>query len=230
VIWAATTLNQLGEAGGPLDRLVPRERRHDLLEQAAAAMQRLLAAEPATGQPSLRLQLAGAWTALGRWQEALEQLDSAVTDPRAGRSVLLQRRVAELLEKLARTQPDATLARQLFRNAVMGRSAGRASAWGWGGLANRISRQAFSGEGEEARQLRTLYFEARYRLASCRLAWASHEADAATARRLLQQAVAELEIESRLHPDLGGKDFQYRFEQLREAISQELAGLTGDDS
>jgi hypothetical protein len=230
MIWAATTLKQLGEAGGPLDQLVPRERRHDLLEQAAAAMQQLVAAEPATGQPSLRLQLAGVWTALGRWREALDQLDRVVTDPQAARSVLQQRKVAELLEALARTQPDAALARQLFRSAVMGRSVGRASAWGWGGLASRISRQAFSSEDEEARQLKALYFEARYRLASCRLAWANLEVDATAARRQLQQAAAELEIESRLHPDLGGKDFQHRFEQLREAISQELASPAGDDS
>lgn len=230
MFWAATTLKQLGEAVGPLDQVVPRERRRDLLEQAAVAMQQLLATEPITSQPSLRLQLAGVWTALGRWQEALEQLDRVVTDARAGRSVLSQRKAAELLEELARTQPDAALARQLFRSAVMGRSVGQASVWGWGGLASRISRQAFSSEDEEARQLKALYFEARYRLASCRLAWANLEVDATAARRQLQQAAAELEIESRLHPDLGGEEFQHRFEQLHQAISQELAGPAGDDS
>lgn len=230
MVWAAATLKQLGEAGGSLDRVVPRERRPELLERAADAMQRLLAAEPAAGQASLRLQLAGVWMALGRWQEALEQIDRVVTDPRAGRSVLLQRKLAELLEELARTQPDPAVARQLFRNAVVGRSVGQASAWGWGGLASRISRQAFASEDDEAHQLRTLYFEARYRLASCRLAWANCESDVVAERRQLQQAAAELEIESRLHPDLGGKDFRQRFEQLRDAISQALAGPTGDDS
>lgn len=229
-LWAAATLKRLGEAEGALEQLVPRDRRRDLLEQAAAATQRLLAAEPAAGRPPLRLQLAELWTAVGRWQAAVAELDLVVADPRAGRSILVQREVADLLESLARNQPDPAAARQLFRAAVAGRTVGSASAWGWGGLASRISRRAFAGDDAEARQLRRLYFEARHRLAGCRLAWARREADAATARRQLQQAAAELEIEARLHPDLGGKEFQQRFEQLREEIRQALSGPPGDDA
>jgi len=222
--WAAATLARLGQAEGALDGVVPRLLRSELLERAAGATERLLATSVSPDQTRLRLQLAELWMAVGRWQEALEQIDLVVTDPRAGRSVLVQWRAAELLEAIAREQPDPAEACRRFRDAAVG----RAAAWGWGGLATRISRQAFASNDDEALQFRRLYFEARYRLAGCRLAWARQEADAAARRRQIRQAAAEIEIEARLHPELGGEDFQQRFEQLRAAVSQELQEPSGD--
>lgn len=223
-IWAAATLARLGQAEGTLDGVVPRPLRRELLERAAGATERLLATSGGPEQTALRLQLARLWTAVGRWQEALEQIDLVVRDPRAGRLVLVQREVAELLEAIAREQPDAAEACRRFQDAAVGRGA----AWGWGGLAARISRQAFAGNDDENLQFRRLYFEARYRLAGCRLAWARREADAAARRRQFRQAAAEIEIEARLHPTLGGEDFRQRFEQLRAALSQELQEPLGD--
>ena len=103
----------------------------------------------------------------------------------------------------------------------------RAVVWGWGGLASRISNRAFGGSDPSARDLQHDYFKARLRLAGCRLAWAEREADPARRRRLLEQAGAELDIEARLHPTLGGEALRVAFEQMKALIQEELAALKG---
>lgn len=232
--WAAVTLRQLGAESGTLQPFVSRDRRQNLLRLAAAATERLLADATGGQQTALRQQLVEVWAELGRWDEALEQVEQVLTDTTASRSVAVQRQAAAVLEASARRTADASRACQRFREAAIGRtttaSAGTAVVWGWGGLASRISNRAFGGSDPSARELQHDYFEARLRLAGCRLAWAEREADPARRRRLLEQAVAELEIEARLHPTLGGEALRAEFEQMKALIQQELAALKGAES
>ena len=69
--------------------------------------------------------------------------------------------------------------------------------------------------------MRGVYFEARYRLASRRLAWAQKEVDTAIKTRLLKEAEADIKLEAQLHPALGGDESKKRFDALKETIQQE---------
>ena len=219
--WAAAVLEELGRGSGPLGSRVPPAKRRDFLSRAAVATERQLAAADQSRRPALWLRLASLRTAAGRPREAVALLEQVVSDSQAGRSVLSQREVARQLEEAAGSESDRAAACQLFRAAAIGRQAAAGAIWGWGGLAGRISKRAFGDDDDEALRLRELYFEARLRLASCRLAWADREADAATRRKLLRQAAAELAIEARLHPELGGPEYRQRFAELRRAIDRE---------
>ena len=74
--------------------------------------------------------------------------------------------------------------------------------------------------------MRGVYFEARYRLASCRLAWAQKEVDTAIKTRLLKEAEADIKLEAQLHPALGGDESKKRFDALKETIQQESVKIT----
>ncbi len=229
--WTAVTLSQLGSSTGPFASLVPRDARVGFLRQAVTVTEQLLD-DPAGGQQTaLRLQLVNVLAELKEWEAALAQIDEVLLDQDAARSVAVQQQVAELLEASARQTTDAELARQRFREAAVGWrkvvSGGTAVAWGWGGLASRVSNRAFGGEDQIARGLRQVYFQARLRLAACRLAWARRETDLNERRRRLEQAAGDIKIESQLHPALGGATLQVEFKSLLDDIEEELSRLSG---
>ena len=231
VVWAAVTLRQLGSSTGPLHRIIPRESRQIFLEQAVQVTMRLLPDAADQQQTALRLQLAVVLAELQKWEESLVQISQVLVDEEGARSVMVQRQAAELLEAAGHQTTDAVLARQRFQEAAVGRKRslpeGTAVFWGWGGLASRLSNRAFGSDDEAAHRLRKIYFEARLHLAGCRLAWAGREATSDARRKRLQQAAADIKIEARLHPELGGDELRPKFEMLMGEIEKELSKLTG---
>ena len=91
-------------------------------------------------------------------------------------------------------------------------------SWGWGGIANKIQRQAFSSSDEKAMKARGQFFAARLNVAKARLARAGHSQDR---DKLLQMAENDIAITYKLYPDLGGESSRRQFDKLLRQVQKE---------
>ena len=112
--------------------------------------------------------------------------------------------------------------REKLRAASGGRTAGSSVAWGWGGIANRLSKQAFGGEDARAMKAREQFFEARLNVATCLLKRALLSSKSPSEKQeLLTKAAESIEVTRKLYPELGGAAFQQRFDRLQKDIQKE---------
>jgi hypothetical protein len=142
---------------------------------------------------------------------------------------MLQQYAADLFQTAALDSQSLEQAREYFRAAIVGSrvmvDVGESIVWGWGSLASRVSKAAFGSRGGVADKMQNVYFEARYRLAACRLAWARKEVDTSIKTLLLTEAEADIKIEAQLHPGLGSDASREKFETLLDAIQQEFVTI-----
>jgi hypothetical protein len=92
--------------------------------------------------------------------------------------------------------------------------------WGWGGIANKLSKQV--GTGGRADEL---FYDARLNIARCmldRAQLAGKPDDKKT--ELLAQAKKAIAVTRKLYPSLGGESTEKRFEKLLKDI-QKAQGL-----
>lgn len=234
-IWVATTYFTLGSGTGT-GAVVPKPKAEQYLDQSAAAFGRLLArqddpqaaaaerADIASFEPSIRLKIAGIHRARGRWDEAQEQMDWLLADSRRQNSLDVQLQAADLLEaagKAAAAAGDSSRADTLLREAAAGRTAPPIVAWGWSGIATRLSRQAFAGVDDKAAKAREMFFDARLHVADTLLARARLGGSGPDREKRLDAAKTAIAMTRKLYPDLGGDAFQHRFEKLLKAIQRE---------
>ena len=230
--WVAVTLGRLGFPGDGLVASVPEGKKKSFLTQDALAIEGILshAKLPQLAKTSWRRELVAVRSNLGQWDEAVEQMRVILADPQNNRSPMLQQYAADLFQEAAQDSQSLEQARGYFREAIVGSRVmvgdGESIVWGWGSLASRVSKSAFSSRGAVADKMRDIYFEARYRLADCRLAWAQKEGDTSIKIRLLKEAEADIKIETQLHPGLGGDTLRERFEALLDAIQQEFVTIS----
>lgn len=227
-VWVASTYTTLGSGVGT-GSLVPAADAARYLDAASAAFEGLLAraSEPdvAKFEPALRLKMAEIHGARGRWNEADEQIAWLLSDKRRQNTPDLQMQAAAILqaagERLATSDP--ALAEEKLRQAAVGRTSGESVVWGWGGIANRLSRQAFAADDARSLKAREQFFEARLNLAAClfRRALLTGK-DPSAKQELLTKAADSIEVTRRLYPDLGGKVFEERFERLLGDIKKQL--------
>ena len=229
--WVAFTSGRLGLPGDGLGPIIPNEKRKSFLAQAAVTIEEILshAALPQSAKTSWRRELVVARSNLGQWDEALEQMRVILVDQQNNRSPILQQYAAELFQEAAQDSQSLEQAREYFRAAIVGSrvtvDVGESIVWGWGSLASRVSKAAFGSRGGVADKMQNVYFEARYRLAACRLAWARKEVDTSIKTRLLKEAEADIKIEAQLHPGLGSDASREKFETLLDAIQQEFVTI-----
>jgi len=226
-IWVASTYLTLGSGSGT-GSIVPPAEAAKYLDRASAVFGDLLArvAEPevAKFEPALRLKTAEIHSQRGRYAEAEKEIDWLLADKRRQNTPDLQVQAARMLqaagERLATADPEA--ADEKFRQATVGRKAGESVVWGWGGIANRLAKQAVGGEGERAAKSREQFFEARLNIAACllRRATLGNKQDA-DKNAQLDKAAASIDATRRLYPDLGGKASAERFERLEKQIQKE---------
>ena len=225
--WVAITLSRLGLPGDGLVSHVPEKKRKSFLLQASATIEKILSHGelPQSAMTSWRRELVAVRSNLGQWEEAVEQMRVILADQQNNRSPVLQQYAADLFQKAAQNSQSLEQARAYFRSAIVGSrvmlEVGESVVWGWGSLASRVSKAAFGSREGVADKMQEIYFESRFRLAACRLAWAQKEVDAAIKTRLLKEAEADIKIEAQLHPSLGGDVLKERFEALLEVIQQE---------
>jgi len=228
-MWVATTYLSLGSGGMPgveggAGAVVPKAKASAYLARAAEVYEGLLARagdaaggdEIARFVPSIRLKLASVYRELGRWNESLGHLDWILSDPKRQNSLEAQQQAAEILQAIGEQSTDEALATRSLREAIAGRKSGGGVAWGWGGIANRLARQAAD---PKAVDVRAKFFAARLNVVRCRLALlAKSPQDRA---KLLQMAQNDVAITYRLYPDLGGDSFRSQFDSLLKQIQRE---------
>jgi len=219
-MWVGNTYLSLGAGGGASG--VGRERAAGFLDKAVKSFEGVLATggdEVARFEPSIRLRLAGAYRELGRFDEALTHLDWVLSDPKRQNALDVQLQAAELLQAAGEKAADKARAETFLRESIVGRTAGKSVAWGWGGIASKLSRQAFASEDPRALEARDRFFDARYRVAAARLLQAGRS-DSQRAK-LLEMAFNDVAITYKLYPGLGGEASRARFDKLLREIQKE---------
>jgi len=229
-MWVATTYLSLGSGTGS-GSVVPKAKASAYLGRAAEVLQGLLAradAAPAEGGPAeggeeltrfvpaIRMKLAGVNRELGRWDEALAQIDWILSDPRRQNALDVQVQAAETLQAAGERSADAAAGARWLREAIAGRKSGGGVAWGWGGIANRLARQAAD---PRATDVRAKFFDARLAVVRCRLALLDKPGQ--DKAKLLQMAANDVAITYRLYPDLGGDAFRAQFDAVLRRIQKE---------
>jgi len=229
-MWVATTYLSLGSGSGS-GSVVPPAKASAYLARAAQVYEKLLASsgaappgsadEIARFVPSIRLKLASVYRELGRWDEALGHVDWILSDPKRQNSLDAQIQAAELLQAAGEKATDGAASARFLREAIAGRKSQGGVAWGWGGIANRLARQAADPKAVDAR---AKFFAARLNVVRCRLdLLAKPGQDRA---KLLQMAFNDVAVTYRLYPDLGGDSFRAQFDALLKQIQKER-GETG---
>ena len=219
-MWVATTYLSLGSGAGA-GSVVPKAKADGYLAKAADTYKRLLdkgGEEIAKFEPAIRLKVANVYRELGRWDEAQEQIDWILSDPKRQNSLDAQIQAAELLQTAGEKSADKAKAEQYLKEAIVGRKSGSSVAWGWGGIANKLARQAFAGSDEKALEARGKFFAARLNVAKCRLKRA--EMAAQDREKLLTMAFNDVAITFKLYPELGGKGMEKQFDKLLKEIEK----------
>lgn len=223
-MWVATTYMSLGSGKGT-GAVVPKNKAQGYLDQAATVYASLLkkgGEEIAKYEPSIRLRMAGIFRERGKFEQAQEQIDWILADPKRQNSLDAQVQAAELLQFAGAQSAaaDATKADALLREAVVGRKAGASVIWGWGGIANKLSKQV--GGGGKADEL---FYDARMNIAKCMLDRAQLPGKPADKKtELLTSATKAIAVTRKLYPALGGESTEKRFEKLLKDI-QKAQGL-----
>jgi hypothetical protein len=232
-MWVATTYLSLGSGAGT-GSVVPKAKAEGYLAKAAAAYEALLKKggdEIAKFEPSIRLKLANVYRELGRWDEAQGHVDWILSDPKRQNSLDAQIQAAELLQAAGEKSADKSKAEQYLKEAIVGRKSGGGIVWGWGGIANKLARQAFAGSDEKSIDIQKKFFNARYNVARCRLERA--QASTQDREKLLEMAFNDISITYKLYPELGGPATYKQFDKLLKEIEKQrgapapkgLAGL-----
>jgi hypothetical protein len=237
--WIATTYLSLG-SGKDMGKVVPKEKAEQYLDRAAAVYAGLLKKkddqatpkaerdEIANFEPSIRLRMANIFKARGKWDEALEQIDWILKDPKRQNSLDTQVQAAELLQaagvKAVGDNPGR--AEELLKAAIVGRKDAGSVIWGWNGLANKLARQAFAGTDEKSLRSRTLFFESRLAVTACLFDRAKlpgrpkEETD-----ELLGKAATAISMTRKLYPDLGGDAMAARYEKVLKDIQKKQGSV-----
>lgn len=226
-MWVATTYLSLGSGSGS-GTVVPRAKASGYLARAAEVYEGLLkrsvgsagltdgANEIARFVPSIRLKLASVYRELGRWDEALGHVDWILSDAKRQNSLDAQIQAAEILQSAGEKATDGAAAAGFLREAIAGRKSQGGVAWGWGGIANRLARQAADPKAIDAR---AKFFSARLNVVRCRLALLAKPGQ--DRAKLLQMAFNDVAVTYRLYPDLGGDAFRAQFDALLKQIQKE---------
>jgi hypothetical protein len=151
-----------------------------------------------------------------QWEQAQEQLDWILKDPKRQSSLETQVQAAELLQAAGQAAAAAGDAKAdtLLREAVIGRQAG--GVWGWGGIAKKLAKQVGTvGRADE------LFFQARWNVCKC-LADRAVLKDKSKEKKDEELAKAKdaLLITRKLFPELGGDASRKRFEALYKDIQK----------
>ena len=220
-MWVATTYLSLGSGSGT-GSVVPKDLAEGYLAKAAEVYEKLLkkgGEEIAKFEPSIRLKMANVYRELGKWDDAQGHIDWLLSDAKRQNSLDTQIQAAELLQAAGEKSSDKAKAEQYFKQAIVGRKDGGSVIWGWGGISNKLARQAFAGSDEKSLDARAKFFTARLNVAKCRLARAG--VSEAEREKLLQMASNDIAITYKLYPELGGPAMYKQFDKLLKEIEKE---------
>lgn len=232
-MWVASTFLTLGSGEGT-GKVVSKEKAGAYLTKAAQVYEKLLAKggdEITKFESAIRLKMANIYRERGKWDEALGHLDWILGDPSRQNLLDVQIQAAQLLQAAGEKSDDKAQAADYLKQAIAGRKNGTSVMWGWGGLSNKLVRQAFSGNDEKALKTQAQFFEARYNVARCRFERA--ELPDQEKAKLLEMTFNDIAITYKLYPGLGGEAMKKRFDkllrQVQTARGEEAKGLQAID-
>jgi hypothetical protein len=220
-MWVATTYLSLGSGEGT-GAIVPKDKAQSYLDRAAAVYGALLKKggdEISKFEPSIRLKMATIFRERQKWPEAQEQIDWILADAKRQNSLDTQVQAADLLQSAGQSiaAQDPAKADGMIREATVGRKTGGAVIWGWGGIANKLSRQV-GGGGKADDQ----FYEARLNIAKCMLARAILPGKPPEKKEeLLREAKKSIAVTRKLYPALGGESVEKKFEKLLKDIQKQ---------
>lgn len=223
-MWVASTFLTLGSGEGT-GKVVSKEKAGTYLAKAAEVYEKLLAKggdEIAKFEAAIRLKMANIYRERGKWDEALGHFDWILGDPSRQNLLDVQIQAAQLLQTAGEKADDKSQAAEYLKQAIAGRKSGGSVMWGWGGLSNKLVRQAFSGNDEKALKAQAQFFDARLNVARCRFERA--ELPGQDKDKLLEMAFNDVAITYKLYPGLGGDAMKKRFDKLLRQIQQARGG------
>jgi hypothetical protein len=235
-IWVATTYLSLGSGPG-LSAVVPKAKADAYLDRATKIYESLLSKggpEVAKFEPAIRLRMASVYRELGRWDEAGQQVDWILSDPKRQNTLDFQIQAAEMLQEAAAKTADKSQKAAYLGQAINGykrQAEGReAWAWGWAVISNRLETQAFGAADEKAHEARAKFYQARLNVLKCRVERA--EAVPEERDKELQKAFDYVSFTFKTHPDLGGPEITKQFDKQLKDIEKrqgkpEQRGLDG---
>ena len=223
-VWVATTYLMLG-SGQETGAIVPKAKAAQYLARASEVYEGMLkkgGVEIAKFEPSIRLRMASISREREKWEEAQGHLDWYLADVKRQNSIEAQILSAELMQRagftIAAGTADKSKADEYFKQAIVGRKTGTTVVWGWGGVANKLSRQAFAGNDEKTVKLRNQFFTARLNIAGCRFERAKLAKGSENGKKLLEMALNDVIFTYKLYPELGGDVFRQKFDKLLKEI------------
>lgn len=218
--WVAESLKGLAGGADEVGKLAKDDPGRHYFEQAASTYAKIL--ERATAEPAfvprpesllaVNISLAECKRRLGQYQEALNLLVSVLNE--RPMTLEAQREAAMVYEAWGADQPAK------YDSAIFGARFKKSDGsvvnivWGWNELGRVTQRYP---------QYRSLYHEARYHVANCRVHIAQL-ASATAEKRAEELRLAERDIvfTARLDPTLGGEKMAARYDSLMKVIQ----GLT----
>lgn len=171
----------------------------------------------------VRKQLGDALRAQGKFDAAFRQYVSVLSEKPS--MLDLQQEAAALLQDWGEQEKAADKLELAIRGAEP-QADKRNLVWGWlrlASIANQAEQQAKAAnppDAERVARFHHLFFEARFRVAQCRLQSALL-ATGAERTRQLDEARKNVESMKRLYPELGGPAWQQKFEELLQKIAAE---------
>ncbi len=221
--WVAQTFASLAAGLDPGDGPLP-PAALDYYKKAGATYFKLIDKPPADmpkgAETAIKVQLAICLRALGRNQDE--------TDPKKRlenfkRALILLKGILEEREmrvdvqmEAARTYQEmarATKQPQFYLNAMLGgqkKANGSYLFWGWNGISRRVA---------SVEKFRSVFFEARYNIALCRMRMAQTQSGEEQAKTL-EKAANDIKITHKLYPSLGGEEWFDKFNALLKAIQK----------
>ena len=209
--WVAETFFGLGsgfDVGGKLS-----DEAKGYYEKSAASYQKILdrLEEPDFGAPqnavySVKIRLARVYRRLEEYQKAMKLLYAILKE----KPLMIDAQV----EAAQTYQAWGALKPGYYELAITG-SKEYKEIWGWGALARKLQ-----GVMAQQKEYEKVFFEARYSLAECRFKHAmAEQGDRKT--KLLEQAFKDILVLFKLYPELGGKEWQEKFDKLLRDVQKQ---------
>ncbi len=213
--WVAETFLSMGKGlSGPQTASADAARYY---AQAAAAYERLIKlmeTEKPEAVPSLQVRLAHCLRQQGKFKDAINLLIKVLAKKPSALDG--QKEAAYTFQEWGRKAKSDRYYRYAMAGYISKKTRKRL-VWGWAYMSRILQRYE---------KLRSDFHEARYNLALCHYEVALLQQDPARKNEYLKRAKQDIAITYRLFPEMGGPDWQPRYDRLLKRIQRELGEPT----
>ncbi len=220
LLWVAETFSSLAagfDTGGTT--LTPEARNY--YDKAADTYRRILHnidkpefKAPANATDAIKIRLARTLRRLGQYKEALSLLYSVLKD---------RPNMVEAQFEAAYTYQAWGEQRPAYYGIAISGSQQYKEIWGWSTLSRKLIRST------DREEHANRFHEARYNLNLCLYLWALKETEAAARDKKLNQTKADIQAIARLFPQMGGREWYNKYNDLykkiQKALGERVTGL-----